>query len=189
MSVAPGSTEVNASCVPAGPFDGTTSPSAGNVTAAAKTASGLDTIPIVPPVCHATRLTSSTQTGSSITVLVLDKMPGARQVLGDLLQRYGFASLQADSVADGLDSVDGNRLDAVVVGSGFSAQRVDVLESLRHHPRHRFVPVFVVVDEAERDNADAALLRHYSAYVFYATQSYDVLMKYLCRVVSRTNLV
>lgn len=110
-------------------------------------------------------------------------------MLGDLLHRHGFASLQADGADDGITSVDGTHVDAIVVGTGLSAQRLDVLERLRRHPHHRLVPVFVMLDEAERDHADAALLRNYSAYVFYATQSYDVLMKYLCRVVARTNLV
>jgi chemosensory pili system protein ChpA (sensor histidine kinase/response regulator) len=102
------------------------------------------------------------------TVLVVDDMPDARDVLARLLRRQGYVAATADHGLHALAQVDAVQPDLVLLDLTMPVMDgVEVLRRLRADPRYADLPVVVftgvqggpMVDEARRLRARDVVLK------------------------------
>jgi CheY-like chemotaxis protein len=91
--------------------------------------------------------------GGRQTVLLVEDEEALRGVLKDLLEREGYAIIEASDGIQALDEIDRNAPDAVVLD--LSLPRLDgygVLNHLRARPTTAALPVLVLTAKADEDN-------------------------------------
>jgi len=109
-----------------------------------------------------------TQQNASTTVLVVDDMPDAREVLARLLRRHGYVAATAEHGLDALAQVEAVHPDLILLDLTMPVMDgVEVLRRLRADPRYADLPVVVftgvhggpMVDEARRLRARDVVLK------------------------------
>jgi class 3 adenylate cyclase len=84
------------------------------------------------------------------TVLIVDDQSTARQVLGRMLERAGYAVLEADSGERALEVAAGSAVDAVVLDVKMPGiGGIETCRALRATARHKVTPILVVTSMDE----------------------------------------
>jgi CheY-like chemotaxis protein len=123
------------------------------------------------------------------TILVLDDEPAVQHVLQRWLEKTGFASVHAASVAELNAAASTHAIDAFILDMNLEGPHsgLDVLTWLRQQPAYGDSLVVVLTGMTELDEGEKAIVRNHRAYVFYKGQSLKPLMDHLQRLLANAD--
>jgi two-component system OmpR family response regulator len=118
--------------------------------------------------------------GSPI-VLVVEDDASLQRALGGLLQRRGFAPVEATTVASAIRAAEEHPVNAVILDLLLDGNEsgVDFLAWLRRQPLYERTPVLIFTGRTMREGDAEELIRRYRAHVFYKPHPITLLVEFL----------
>jgi DNA-binding response OmpR family regulator len=116
-----------------------------------------------------------------LTVLVVEDDASLQRALSGLLQRRGFSSVEASTVASAIDAAQQHRPNAVILDLLLDGNEsgVDFLAWLRQQSRYERTPVLIYTGRTMLEGDAEDLIRRYRAHVFYKPHPITLLVEYL----------
>ena len=118
-------------------------------------------------------------------ILVVDDEPMIRATLSRLLERHGYATLNAETVGEAIRAAELHHVTAVVLDLSLkgSDSGLHFLAWLRLQSRYAQSPVLILTGLASLADDEEELIRRHHAYVFYKPQPHLAIVEYLDRLV------
>jgi two-component system chemotaxis sensor kinase CheA len=120
------------------------------------------------------------------TVLIVDDEPLVRASLGRFLRHYGYAAIEAATVEQAIELVQGTPVQAVILDVRMPGGRsgLDVLAPLRANPALARIPVLILTGAFLSEDEELTITR-YRAHLFHKPEGYDTLVTFLDQLTGR----
>jgi DNA-binding response OmpR family regulator len=116
--------------------------------------------------------------------LVVEDDPSLQRALGGLLERKGFTSLDATTVAAAIREAEKHPVNAVILDLLLAGNDsgIDFLAWLRQQSRYARTPVLIYTGRTMHEGDAEELILRYRAHVFYKPHPITLLADYLRRL-------
>ena len=120
------------------------------------------------------------------TVLVLDDEPSVRESGGRFLRAYGYACIEAETIAHAVEMLRATPVDALILDVRLPGQQsgLDLLAALRRQPELSNVPVLIMTGGVLSDAEEASIIRQ-RAHLFYKPEGFDTIVTFLDQLTAR----
>jgi two-component system, sensor histidine kinase len=126
------------------------------------------------------------RTSPGPTVVILDDEQVARHLLRRYLARYGYETLETETVDAAVAALRGGQVAAAILDVRLPEARtgLDVLREFRRAVPGTAVPVIILTGSLLSDEEEAEVTRQ-RGFLFRKPESLDVLMKFLDQLLGR----